>query len=116
MSDPPLVSCLMPTADRRAFVEQSIWYFLRQDYGPRELIVIDDGDEDVARLIPLDERIRYVRLAGRRPLGAKLNLGCEQARGELIAHWDDDDWIGPDRLSRQVAALAGADACGLAAC
>ena len=114
MSDPPLVSCLMPTADRRAFVEQSIWYFLRQDYGPRELIVIDDGDEDVARLIPRDERIRYVRLAGRRPLGAKLNLGCEQTRGELIAHWDDDDWIGPDRLSRQVAALAGADACGLA--
>ncbi|HEY4281133.1 MAG TPA: glycosyltransferase [Conexibacter sp.] len=113
MSDRPLVSCVMPTADRRAFVGQAIRYFLRQDYGARELIVIDDGDEDVGRLIPRDERIRYVRLQTRRPLGAKLNLGCELARGELIAHWDDDDWIGSDRLSRQVAALAGGDACGL---
>jgi glycosyltransferase involved in cell wall biosynthesis len=105
----------MPTADRRAFFAQSIWYFLRQDYSPRELIVVDDGDEDVAALIPEDERIRYVRQDGRRPLGEKLNVGCRLARGELIAHWDDDDWIGPDRLSRQVAVLeaGNADACGL---
>jgi glycosyltransferase involved in cell wall biosynthesis len=111
----PLVTCVMPTANRRVFVAQSIWYFLRQDYGPRELVVLDDGDESVAPLIPDDERIRYVRLEGRRPLGEKLNRGCGLARGELIAHWDDDDWIGPERLSRQVAALesGGADACGL---
>jgi len=111
----PLVSCVMPTADRRSFVAQSIWYFLRQDYGSRELVVVDDGDESVAALIPEDERIRYVRVEGRRPLGEKLNLGCGLARGDLIAHWDDDDWIAPDRLSRQVAALESgrADACGL---
>jgi glycosyltransferase involved in cell wall biosynthesis len=57
----------------------------------------------------------YIRLSERRPLGAKRNLACEIARGEIIAHWDDDDWYAPDRLSRQAALLtdSGASLCGL---
>ena len=27
------------------------------------------------------------------------------ARGQIIAHWDDDDWSAPWRLGYQVAAL-----------
>lgn len=103
----------MPTRNRRRFVAQSLWYFLRQDYAARELVVLDDGDDAVGDLIPEDDRIRYIRVDPGLSLGAKRNLGCELARGELIAHWDDDDWIGGERLSRQVDALleAGADAC-----
>jgi len=48
----PLVSCIMPTADRRVFVPQAIRYFLRQHYPNRELIIIDDGVDPVADLIP----------------------------------------------------------------
>lgn len=107
----PLVSCVMPTRDRRDFARQAIWYFLRQDYTPKELIVLDDGDDPVEDLTRGDERIRYVRLADRTPVGAKRNLGRDLARGELVAHWDDDDWIGHSRLSTQVSELlaAGAD-------
>jgi predicted O-methyltransferase YrrM len=102
LTQAPLVSCLMPTADRRAFVPQAIEYFLRQDYPHRELIVLDDGSDPVADLIPLDSRIRYIRTEGRRTLGAKHNAGCELAAGDLIAHWDDDDWMADWRLSYQV--------------
>jgi glycosyltransferase involved in cell wall biosynthesis len=111
---PPLVSCIMPTRNRRAFVGQAIWYFLRQDYPSKELIIVDDGEDAVADLIPGDERIRYSHCGGRRSLGSKRNLACETSRGGLIAHWDDDDWIGPHRLSSQVSQLlaADADACG----
>ena len=111
----PLVSCLMLTADRRAFVPHAIRHFLDQDYPERELIVLDDGVEAVEDLIPVDPRIRYVRLSGRNTVGAKRNIGCEQSRGELIAHWDDDDWMAPWRLSYQAAELQrhGADLCGL---
>ena len=65
--------------------------------------------------MPNDERVRYVRLSGRRPIGAKRNFACEVAHGELIAHWDDDDWYAPDRLSRQAAHLVrtGRKLCGL---
>lgn len=105
----------MPTFNRRAFVPQAIEYFLRQDYPHRELIILDDGTDAVADLVPSDPRIRYIRLDTRLILGAKRNRACELAQGDLIAHWDDDDWMAPHRLSVQVAALteAGADLCGM---
>ena len=110
----PLVSCLMPTADRRRFVAQSIACFLRQDYPARELIVLDDGRDRVADLIPPDPRIRYVPLDEKLILGDKRNRACELARGEILVHWDDDDWHAPSRLSYQVAELQrhGAAICG----
>ena len=110
----PRVSCIMPTFNRRHYVPQAIAYFLRQDYPNRELLILDDGEEAVADLAPADPRIRYVRLSTRLLLGTKRNRACELAQGELIAHWDDDDWMAPHRLSRQVRALlaAGADLCG----
>lgn len=112
----PLVSCIMPTANRRIFVGQAIQYFLRQDYPNRELIVVDDGADPVGDLMPADERVRYVRLTARRSVGAKRNLACEAAAGEIVVHWDDDDWSAPRRLAYQVDDLArqGADIGGLA--
>jgi O-antigen biosynthesis protein len=112
----PLVSCIMPTADRRGFVPHAIRYFLRQDYPNCELVVVDDGADPVDDLLPPDSRIRYVRANGRRTLGAKRNLACAAASGELILHWDDDDWQAPWRVRYQAASLlaARADICGLA--
>jgi glycosyltransferase involved in cell wall biosynthesis len=112
MTAGPLVSCIMPTRNRPRFVGQSIWYFLRQDYANRELVIVDDGEQAVTDLVPPDERIRYIRLDRRTSIGEKRNIACAAARGELIAHWDDDDWIGFDRLSHQAAALGDGDICG----
>ncbi|HEX9990079.1 MAG TPA: glycosyltransferase [Chloroflexia bacterium] len=105
----------MPTRDRRRFVGQAIWYFLRQDYDNAELIVVDDGTDPVGDLVPRDSRIRYTRLDNQVPLGAKRNIACQLSNGELIAHWDDDDWIAPHRLSAQADHLLAthADVCGV---
>ena len=102
---PCLVSCIMPTADRRPFVAAAIEIFLRQDYEPRELVILDDGAVAISDLVPPDPRLRYVRVDPGLSLGAKRNRACELARGEIIAHWDDDDWYPPDRIRRQVEAL-----------
>jgi glycosyltransferase involved in cell wall biosynthesis len=99
----PLITCIMPTRDRAAFAAQAIRYFQRQDYPNRELIVVDDGAERLPTIG--DDRIRYLRPSRRLSIGAKRNLACRAARGELIAQWDDDDWYGPGRLSTQAAPL-----------
>lgn len=112
----PLVTCLMLTAGRRAFVPQAVRTFLRQTYERRELLVVDDGPDPVGDLLPDDDRVRYVHLGEALPVGAKRNRGVGRARGEVIVHWDDDDWYAPDRLRVQVEALRGSDAalCGVA--
>jgi glycosyltransferase involved in cell wall biosynthesis/predicted O-methyltransferase YrrM len=111
----PLVSCIMPTYNRRAFVPQAIFYFLRQDYPSKELIIIDDGSESVEDLIPPAENIRYYRLPSKLSLGAKLNLACEYAQGAIIANWDDDDWYAPWRLSYQMKTMqeSNIELCGI---
>jgi hypothetical protein len=110
----PLVSCVMPTADRRDMARRAIEYFRRQDHPARELVILDDGDQRIADLVPPDPRIRYVASDCRLVLGAKRNATCELARGEVVLHWDDDDWTAPHRISYQLAGLerTGADVCG----
>lgn len=113
----PLVSCIMPTYARPWFLSQAIRYFLRQDYPARELVVIDDGTEPARHLVPPDPRIRYELLPRRHSVGSKRNLACDLARGEIIVHWDDDDWSAGWRLSYQVEELLGQrfkSICGLA--
>ena len=110
-----MVSCVMPTANRRRWVPRAIALFLAQDYAPCELLIVDDGEDPVADLVPAHPRVRYVALAQRMVLGAKRNLACGQARGDVILHWDDDDWSAPWRVRYQVEQLlgSGADICGL---
>ncbi len=114
----PLVSCVMPTADRPHFVPQAVAYFLRQTYPNRELIIVDDGIEPIANLLPDDPHIRIIRLEQKMSIGAKLNLGFAQAKGQIFAKWDDDVWTAPWRLSYQAAAILKhkADICATENC
>ena len=105
--DPPLVSCIMPTCDRRNFIPDALACFLAQDYPNLELIVVDDGSDSIADLLPNDPRIRYFRLAAKLNTGTKRNFACEQTRGPWIAHWDDDDWYAPNRIRTQLEAMRG---------
>jgi glycosyltransferase involved in cell wall biosynthesis len=101
----PLISCIMPTYNRRAFVPHAIRYFLRQDYPEKELIILDDGTDCIRDLVPDHPLIRYHRLPEKLTLGAKMNMACKMANGPLIANWDDDDWYAPHRLRYQWEAM-----------
>ena len=102
---PPLVSCIMPTRNRRAFIRQALAYFERQDYPNKELIVVDDGDDKVEDLFLSYSGVRYVALPKLASIGTKRNFACGLAQGAIIAHWDDDDWYAPYRLSYQIEPL-----------
>ena len=107
----PLVTAIMPTRNRPDFALQAVRYFLDQDYPDKELVVLEDGTSTLAGRLPDDPRIRHV-VTGlpARSIGTMRNEACRLARGEIVAHWDDDDWYGPERISRQVAAIRSGEA------
>jgi glycosyltransferase involved in cell wall biosynthesis len=101
----PLVSCIMATRDRRVFIPQALRCFLRQTYSESELLIVDDGRESVADLCEDIPRVRYIRLYRPATTGAKLNIGIQRARGEILQKLDDDDYYHPDFLKLAVARL-----------
>jgi len=108
----PLVTCVMPTANRARFLPRALASFLSQTYTNLELVVLDDGAERFPW--PEDPRIRYVRSERAASLGHKRNMLGELARGEFLCHFDDDDWSAPDRIEVQLRELlsAGAEVTG----
>jgi hypothetical protein len=101
----PKATCIMPTYNRRDFVERSIRLFLAQDYPHTELVVVDDGEDDVSDLVTPGTPVRHLALAERTTIGEKRNLVAEATDGDVLVQWDDDDWYGPRRLSQQIAPL-----------
>lgn len=67
------------------------------------MLILADGD-DVRDLLPSD--VRLIHLAEKPySIGEKRNFGVKHSLGEIICHWDDDDWSAPERLETQVNAL-----------
>jgi glycosyltransferase involved in cell wall biosynthesis len=97
----------MPTKDRRLFIRAAIDCWLRQDYPNKELVIVDDGALPIANLVPHDNRIKYFiePHPPKRSTGRKRNYCNELAAGEIICHFDDDDWSHPSRISHQVDLL-----------
>jgi len=110
----------MITANRVGLAERSIQCFLNQTYPNKELLIIDDGKDDLEPILEkyIHNQYHYHRLEKKegQNLGYLRNLGLSLATGEFIAQWDDDDWYHPDRLSLQIQALKdGEGACILQA-
>jgi glycosyltransferase involved in cell wall biosynthesis len=96
----------MPTWNRAAYIGLAIDSFLSQNYENKELVIVDNGNDGTESLIPKNRAIRYIKLpGGRRPTGEMRNRCCEAARGEVIIHFDSDDWSAADRIAEQVARL-----------
>lgn len=96
----PLISCIMPTCDRRAFIPQALASYQSQTYPNRELIVVDNGEDSVADLMPPGVVYKHV---GKEKLstGEMRNRACALAKGSLLCHFDDDDYSHPKRMVEQ---------------
>lgn len=105
-----LVSCIMPTANREKFIPYALDNFLKQDYPNAELVIIDDGKKSILPLLPTDPRISYFYTPPIGTIGKKRNFACKMANGEIIVHWDDDEWYAKDWISQQVYYLVTSSA------
>lgn len=84
--------------------------FLKQTHANKELVIVTDAAQE--RLSETQERhsasnIRWVFVpySDQLRLGQLRNISLQQARGEFVAQWDDDDLYDPKRLETQFAAI-----------
>lgn len=112
-STAPRVSVVMPVYNGAAFLRPTIGSVQAQGWTDWELLAVDDGSTDgsaqiLADLAAADPRIRPLSSGGNLGAGAARNLGMDQARGRFVAFLDADDQWHPDKLARQLAAMAAA--------
>jgi len=105
----PLVSVIIPTYGRSAFLLKSIELIQRQDYPNIEVVIVDDSELPEPNL-PKESWIKYFHLGSRVSIGEKRNIAVNHAQGEVIVHWDDDDYFREHRISAQVAPILSGEA------
>ena len=105
--DQPLVSVLMGTYNRRRFLPDAIASLRAQRYENWELVVVNDGGEQVNDIVEgcNDQRIRLIDLPARKGKGHAINTAFAASHGPYIAHLDDDDIWYPDHLERLMLPL-----------
>lgn len=108
MPEDPLITIILPTWNRKAFLGEAITSIRQQTYRNWELVVVDDGSSDgtVAELQACgDPRIQVVALNHSGNISRVRNAGAAAGSGALIAFLDSDDLWLPRKLELQVAAL-----------
>jgi len=112
-SSKPFVSVVTPTYNRRRFIPTTIKLYEAQEYPKNrmEWIILDDGTEKVKDLFEEASKripnIRYIELQEKLLLGQKRNRLNDEAKGDIIIAWDDDDYYPPDRISHVVYKFLG---------
>jgi hypothetical protein len=99
----PLLTILLPTRDRVAYLRQAVRSVVGQVDGDWELVVSDNtSTEDVAGVVTdfADSRIHYVRTPAPLAVTDSWNFALEQSRGEYILMLGDDDAVLPRYFAR----------------
>jgi glycosyltransferase involved in cell wall biosynthesis len=103
-----MVSIILPTYNRAAYLRDSIGSVLRQPDVDLELFVIDDGSTDNTGSVVssfADDRIKYYKRPHTGRLSAMKNFAIDKAKGEFLAFMDSDDLWTPGKLKKQLQLL-----------
>jgi len=102
----PLVSIIIRTRNRPDLLANAVKSVCRQTYANIELIVINDGGEDVedvVRGLCKDIPVNYMAHESNRGRSAAANTGLKAAKGDYINFLDDDDIFYPHHVEKLIA-------------
>ena len=97
----PKISVIVPTRSRAHLLSRLIEIFDQQTWTNKELLILDDtpqGQQEIETLQAQHQHIQLWHISQTKSIGAKRNQLIEQAEGDLIAHFDDDDFYAPTYL------------------
>jgi len=100
-----LISVIIPTYNRPSKTLRAVASVLYQTYKDFEIILIDDGSDQLSRdaLRPLHPYLQYLSHDTTRGVSAARNTGLRASRAPFIAFLDSDDYWRPDKLAAQAA-------------
>lgn len=109
----PFVSVLMPTFNRARYFYHALASVLNQNYENIQVIVVNDGGEDVSDIIDsfYDRRIVYINRKENRGKAFSLNEAIQKCEGKYIAYLDDDDIFYPNHIETLVNVLENKTEC-----
>ena len=89
----PSVSVIVPTLNRPEMLKKTLKSILNQTHQNFEIVVVNDGGEDVSEILNQinDKRINYLTHTKNKGAAAARNTGIKNASGQFIAFLDDDD-------------------------
>jgi len=101
------VTIVIPTLDRKEFLEQAIESVEWQTYDDIECIVVDDGSTDGTREFLDSLDYDYLRTIYRDETGlsSARNAGIDASEGEYVLFFDSDDILYPGAVETLVEAL-----------
>lgn len=108
MGAAPTVSVMIPCFNAERSLRWAVASMLEQTFTDWECLIVDDGSTDGTwELLQRfdDPRIRLQRLPMNCGRGWARAAALEMATGQFLGMVDADDWVYPDKLSAQVAAL-----------
>jgi glycosyltransferase involved in cell wall biosynthesis len=106
MSQPPLVSVIIPAYNASLWIGETISSVIEQDYKQYEIIVVNDGSTDniVEIAKSFGPAVQCIHKENGGQASAR-NAGIRVAKGKYIAFLDADDLWVKDKLKLQVAQL-----------
>src|SRR5437016_7330937 len=102
-----LVSVVIPTRNSAATIADCVKSVMSQSHRPIEIIVVDNYSTDSTVAIAKRNGALVMLRAGGR--SAQKNWGAKFAKGEYLYFVDSDLILGPDVISRCLAAIEGVD-------
>ncbi|HVK91609.1 MAG TPA: glycosyltransferase family A protein, partial [Mycoplana sp.] len=105
------VSVIVPAYNAEKTLAMALDSLAAQTWRNLEIIVVDDASTDatcdlVTGYAARDPRVRLVRRAANGGAYPARNDGVEVATGDLVTVCDSDDWSHPEKIERQMQALA----------
>lgn len=97
MENKILISIIIPCYNDAQYIEQSVISALNQTYSNKEVIVVDDGSNEVTKAVlkKLEPKITKLITQENQGQSTARNIGIKEAKGDCILVLDSDDFFEP---------------------